>query len=392
MVRIKFSRKSMRSCQRRLEAVAEAGWMADKEILSRQQQRYFGRPVTVLLGGDRQEIREKLTALGVEPWREQQLREGVEKRGARTIEQLNLLPKHMREMLAKEGFETGRSEVIKATKSMDGTRKFLLKLFDGRQIETVGIPSFVSGKNNLTVCVSSQVGCTLRCDFCATGRAGYSRNLMPHEILDQVLTVSEQMRTPASHVVFMGMGEPCLNIVSVLRAQKLLSEKMSGRSITISTVGVPRTIGRLADSGIPSTLAISLHAPTQDLREKLLPAAKAFHIDALLSDARLYFERTKRRISFEYCLLKEVNDEDLHAKQLGVLLRRLNIPLHVNLLPFNKVKGAPYETPSPARVRQFANIVRESGLPVTVRSTRGADADAACGQLATENQGKLALL
>ena len=236
-----------------------------------------------------------------------------------------------------------------------------------------------------TVCVSSQVGCAMRCSFCATGKRGFKRNLSAAEIVNQVLALEDVFGRRCTNVVMMGMGEPLMNLKQVLLAHRTLNEDLGigGRRFTISTVGVPNTLSKLAAHALQATLAVSLHAPDQALREKLVPSASAYPIEALLEDCRLYKNSTGRRVTFEYTLLAGENDAPAQARALAKTLRsRVGRGCHVNLLPWNPVAGAEHLRPSNAAVRRFSDALgAERGITHTVRRTRGLEADAACGQL-----------
>ena len=260
-------------------------------------------------------------------------------------------------------------------------------------IETVGIPVEESEdgetRGRLTVCVSSQVGCPMRCTFCATGKGGFARNLTPYEIVDQVLTVQEHFGRRVSNIVYMGMGEPCLNLKNVtascLYIQQVLG--LSARSITISTVGVPNTIAWLAqESDIKATLAVSIHAPNQELRERIIPSAKAYPLSALMSDIKDFYKSTGRRVTFEYTLLKDVNDQDSHARELCSLLKQYDLLSHINIIPWNKIDESEFERPSNNRAFAFKQVCEDLGLATSIRMTRGSEANAACGQLKNANQ------
>ncbi|MFN5513924.1 MAG: 23S rRNA (adenine(2503)-C(2))-methyltransferase RlmN, partial [Cyanobacteriota bacterium] len=256
-------------------------------------------------------------------------------------------------------------------------RKSWLKRQDGLIIETVGIPS----AKRLTVCVSSQVGCAMDCRFCATGKGGFLRNLEAHEIVDQVLTVQEDFQERVSHVVFMGMGEPLLNLPQLLPAIQSINQDIGigQRSLTVSTVGLPQKIRQLAEKKLQVTLAVSLHAPNQPLRETLIPKAKHYLLPQLMADCRDYVEQTGRRLSFEYILLAGVNDHPALAKELAQLLR--GFQSHVNLIPYNPISEADYRRPEPAAIEAFSAVLTQAHIPVSVRYSRGLEADAACGQL-----------
>ncbi|MFN6133611.1 MAG: 23S rRNA (adenine(2503)-C(2))-methyltransferase RlmN [Synechococcaceae cyanobacterium] len=277
----------------------------------------------------------------------------------------------------------GRLPELHRSLAADGTVKLLLGTTDGLSLETVGIPA----ADRLTVCVSSQVGCPMACLFCATGKGGLQRSLEVHEIVDQVLSVREAMQRRPSHVVFMGMGEPLLNIEAVLSAIDCLCRDlgMAQRQITVSSVGVPKALPTLAQRALERlgraqfTLAVSLHAPDQALREQLIPTARAYPIETLLDDCRRYVALTGRRVSFEYILLGGVNDQPRHAAALAARLR--GFQSHVNLIAYNPIAEESFRRPTPAAVETFRRALEDRHIAVSVRASRGLDADAACGQL-----------
>jgi 23S rRNA (adenine2503-C2)-methyltransferase len=318
-------------------------------------------------------------------------------KGVHRLEQVTVLPAAWRQQLAAAvpaGWLdwTGRSQELHRSVARDGTTKLLLATSDGLSIETVGIPT----DDRLTVCVSSQVGCPMACRFCATGKGGLQRSLAVHEIVDQVLSVREVMGTRPSHVVFMGMGEPLLNLEAVLDAIACLCTElgMAQRQITVSTVGVPQTLPQLAQRALERlgraqfTLAVSLHAPDQRLREELIPTAHAYPIEALLADCRQYVAITGRRVSFEYILLGGLNDHPRQAEALARLIR--GFQSHVNLIPYNPIVEESFARPSPAAVAAFRRILEQHHVAVSVRASRGLDADAACGQLRRRLSGAIA--
>jgi 23S rRNA (adenine2503-C2)-methyltransferase len=225
----------------------------------------------------------------------------------------------------------------------------------------------------------------MACDFCATGKGGYQRNLHRAEIVDQVLTVQADLQQRVSHVVFMGMGEPLLNMENVLLAIKSINQDVGigQRSLTLSTVGVRDRIRQLAHEHLQITLAVSLHAPDQILREKLIPSARPYPIEDLLAECREYVEITGRRVSFEYILLAGVNDLPEHALQLAKRLR--GFQSHVNLIPYNPIAEADYQRPRGDRIQAFVKILKQEKIAVSVRYSRGLEADAACGQLRSKN-------
>jgi 23S rRNA (adenine2503-C2)-methyltransferase len=320
---------------------------------------------------------------GQPAFRGRQLHDWIYSRGARSLEAITVLPKAWREGLGASGTGIGRSALLHRSDARDGTTKLLLATADGLSLETVGIPS----GDRLTVCVSSQVGCPMGCRFCATGKGGLQRSLAVHEIVDQVLSIREAMDRRPSHVVFMGMGEPLLNTEAVLEAIACLCADlgMAQRQITVSTVGVPRTLPTLAERArsrlgrAQFTLAVSLHAPDQRLREELIPTAHAYPLEALLEDCRHYVAITGRRVSFEYILLGGLNDHPRQADALARLLR--GFQSHVNLIAYNPIAEEDFRRPAPEAVEAFRAQLERRHIAVSVRASRGLDQDAACGQL-----------
>lgn len=331
--------------------------------------------VPPLLGASLAELTEWVQDQQQPAYRARQLHQWIYQKGVRSLSEITVLPKQWRSELAE--IPIGRSTLYHRSPAPDGTVKFLLRLADHQVIETVGIPT---GKR-LTVCVSSQVGCPMACDFCATGKGGFTRNLARHEIVDQVLTVQADFQRRVSHVVFMGMGEPLLNLDPVLDAIRCLNQDVGigQRCITLSTVGIPGHIRRLAQAKLQVTLAVSLHASNQSLRTQLIPSAQQYPLKALLQECREYVEVTGRRVSFEYVLLAGVNDLPIHALELAQHLR--GFQSHVNLIPYNPISEVDYQRPSSDRIRTFIQALEEQHIATSVRRSRGLAADAACGQL-----------
>ncbi|KAL2227507.1 uncharacterized protein LOC105161275 [Sesamum indicum] len=348
----------------------------------------------VLLGMSEQDLQQLALDFGQQKYRGKQLHHLLYKRKVKEIQDFSHLPLTFRNELQEAGWNVGRSPIYKEVTASDGTVKLLIKLQDNRLVETVGIPVEDSkGSLRLTACISSQVGCPLRCSFCATGKGGFSRNLKSHEIVEQVLAIEEIFKRRVTNVVFMGMGEPMLNMKEVLEAHRCLNKdiQIGQRMITISSVGVPNTIRKLASHKLQSTLAISLHAPNQKLREKIVPSAKSYPLDAIMKDCKDYFLQTSRRVSFEYTLLAGVNDAVEHAIELAELLHEWGPGSHVNLIPFNPIEGSEYQRPYKKSVLAFSAALESRKVTVSVRQTRGLDASAACGQLRNEFQ-KIPLL
>lgn len=328
-----------------------------------------------LLGKSLSELTAWMEAQGQPSYRGKQLYQWLYQKGARSLNSISVFPKQWRESIPDDPI--GRSIIHHRTVAPDKTRKYLLRLEDGLIVEAVGIPT----SKRLTVCVSSQVGCPMDCDFCATGKGGFTRNLKAYEIIDQVLTIQSDFERRVTHVVFMGMGEPLLNLQEVLLAIRSINEDIGigGRCITVSSVGVKGKISELAQQKLQITFALSLHAPNQALREKLVPRAAHYPYDNLLAECRNYVKITNRRVSFEYILLAGVNDLPPHAEQLAKKLR--GFQSHVNLIPYNPISEVDYQRPTPDRVEKFAQILEEQNIAVSIRHSRGLQADAACGQL-----------
>lgn len=336
---------------------------------------------TRLVGMERKELDELVRSLGEPAYRGKQIARWIYARGARRFEEMSDLPAALRARLA-EAAEVGRGEVALRQEAADGTVKLLLALSDDRRIETVVLPY----EERTSVCISSQVGCPVGCVFCATATMGFGRNLSAGEIVDQVLTAKEQAPGGRlTHVVVMGMGEPLLNYEALIKGLRLMHEEvgLSYRHLTVSTSGHVPGIRRLAEEGIPVTLALSLHAPNDELRAQLIPLSKKWGVQAVMEAVREYTERTGRRVTLEYLLLAKVNDELEHAEQLARLCR--GMITHVNLIPWNPADSfTRFEAPSRNRVRAFRQALEERGITVTQRVERGQDIAAACGQLAVK--------
>ncbi|MBE9053982.1 23S rRNA (adenine(2503)-C(2))-methyltransferase RlmN [Nostocales cyanobacterium LEGE 11386] len=328
-----------------------------------------------LLGASVTDLSAWVQQQGQPAYRGKQLHEWIYQKGVRSLADISVFPKQWRAEVAE--IPIGRSTIHHRAVAPDGTIKYLLRLADGQIIETVGIPT----EKRLTVCVSTQVGCPMACDFCATGKGGYTRNLGRHEIVDQVLTVQEDFQQRVSHVVFMGMGEPLLNTENVLASLKSLNQDVGigQRSLTVSTVGIRDRIRQFAQHHLQVTLAVSLHAPNQALREKLIPSARPYPLEDLLTECREYVEITGRRVTFEYVLLAGFNDLPEHAWELAKCLR--GFQSHVNLIPYNPIQEVDYKRPNRDRIQAFVNVLKQQQIAVSVRYSRGLEADAACGQL-----------
>jgi len=288
------------------------------------------------------------------------------------------LPLEMRKNLAdKFTVFTLKQEHLKL--SSDGTTKFLFRLEDGAAVETV-LMKYNFGNS---VCVSSQVGCRMKCDFCASSKLSFERNLTPGEIVQQILLVSQHIGEKISNIVFMGIGEPFDNYDNVMKAIRILNEPhglgIGARHITVSTSGLVPQIMKFAEEGIQANLSISLHATTDELRDKVMPVNKAYNIKLLLQACKKYIEKTHRRITFEYAVMYGLNDTIRDACKLADLLE--GMLCHVNLIPINPVEGAPYKRPSQNIMMNFRDALNNRGITATIRRELGSDVDAACGQL-----------
>lgn len=325
-------------------------------------------------------LEEKLAGLGVERWRARPILQWLYRRNAASFDAMTDLSLELRAELAK-AFRLTRTEVREARTSPDGTTKFLVGLEDGDVIETVLIPE----GDRRTVCISTQVGCPVRCVFCASGLQGLKRNLTAGEIAEQVLHVKRALppEERITNVVVMGIGEPLLNFTPLVQALRTLKASwgmgIGYNRITLSTVGV---LGRLPDlirQKVTPNLALSLHAPSDAIRAEVVPTMKNVRLMDIVKAGIEYKKATGKEVTFEYVLLEGVNDDKKHALELGKKLRGTKVK--VNVIPFNRVEEVPYKAPSPERVDRFVEALGRCGVPVTVRKRKGDEVSAACGQL-----------
>lgn len=349
---------------------------------------------TNLLTLDRTELGAYFESLGEKPFRANQLFKWMYQEFETNFEQMTNLSKVLRKRLADQA-SINFPTIEQAQIAKDGTRKWLMRLHDGNGIEVVLIPE----EDRATLCISSQVGCSLNCTFCATARQGFNRNLSAGEIVGQVWQAWRELESekqgvlryqqpgkdprPITNIVFMGMGEPLLNYDEVTKAIRILLDDfafgLSRRRITLSTAGVVPGMKRLSEE-LPVSLAVSLHATDDNLRNELVPLNKKYSIDVLLAACRDYVDgRARERITFEYLMLDGVNDSDAQAYALAKLLKK--VPAKVNLIPFNPVENVPYKRSNLRRVNAFREILMQNGIITVTRKTRGDDIDAACGQL-----------
>ena len=342
-----------------------------------------------LLELSRDELLSWLREHGQPPLRARQLRRWVVVGRATSFDQMTDLPRVLREQIAEEFVPLGTT-VDRRLSSSDGTQKLLLRLHDGQVVECVLLPE----RDRRTVCISTQVGCGMGCVFCASGIGGVVRNLSSAEILEQMLHARNLL--PAherlTNIVVMGMGEPTANLDALLEALETATAAdgaglgIGARHVTISTVGVPVKIRRLAELGRQFSLAVSLHAPNDALRNRIVPTNDTIGLAAILEAADAFYERTGRQVTYEYVLLRELNDRAAHAAELGRLLRGRQA--HVNLIPFNDVEGLSYRRPTQEAINDFTAILKQYGVSVKVRKRKGADIDAACGQLRRSGPGR----
>ncbi len=324
------------------------------------------------------EIGELLKELNQPAFRAKQIFSWLHK-GVRGYEEMTNLPKSLRDTLAQR-FPLPIPEAVRRQESQkDGTMKFLWKLADGNCVETV-LMRYHYGN---TVCISTEVGCRMGCAFCASTLGGLVRPLEPYEMLDQVLFTQLESGLPVSHIVLMGIGEPLDNLPNVLRFLELVNSpdgmNISMRHISLSTCGLVPKIDELGDQKLQISLAISLHGPTNEIRNRIMPVNKAYPLEELLPACRRYYEKTSRRIHFEYAMIDGVNDSLQNAEALLQLLKGL--PAHVNLIPLNHVEESPLKPSSKAAVAAFQKALEKGGVTATVRRTLGSDIDASCGQL-----------
>ncbi len=324
------------------------------------------------------ELAEVFKELGQPQFRAKQVYTWLHK-GVRSYEQMTNLPKNLREQLAQT-YPICPPEVVRRQESQrDGTIKYLWRLSDGNCVETV-LMRYHYGN---TVCISTEVGCRMGCAFCASTLGGLVRRLEPFEMLDQVLFTQVDAGLPVSHIVLMGIGEPLDNFDNVLRFLELVNSpegmNISMRHISLSTCGLVPKIDALAEKKLQLTLSVSLHAPNNEIRNRIMPVNKAYPIEELVDACRRYYQATNRRISFEYAMIRGVNDSQENAREL--LERMKGLPAHFNLIPLNHVEESPLQPSTRASVAAFQKTLEDGGIPATVRRTLGGDIDASCGQL-----------
>lgn len=325
------------------------------------------------------ELKEEFASAGEKSYTASQVYSWLHKHQVSSFDEMTNIKKELRENLKKIYYISDCTIEKKLVSVYDETVKYLFKLNDGELIESV----VMKYKYGRTICVSSQVGCKMGCSFCASGIAGFVRNLLPGEILSQVYTAQKDLGIKISHIVMMGVGEPLDNFDNVMRFLELISDEngqnIGMRNISLSTCGVVSGIYKLMEKKLQLTLSVSLHAPSDEIRNRTMPVNSRWNIETLLKACRDYTAATNRRISFEYAMISSVNDSDDCARQLAKRLK--GMLCHVNLIPVNSVKERDYRKSSGERIAAFIKILEKSGINVTVRRTLGSDINASCGQL-----------
>lgn len=325
-----------------------------------------------------EELKEFLVSLGEKSFRAKQIYAWLH-RGAESFDEMTDISVNLRNKLSEVSYISTLKIVRKLESKIDKTKKYLFELEDGNYVESV----VMYYKHGITICISCQVGCRMGCKFCASTIGGLERSLSPGEILDQVIFAQKDIGERISNIVMMGIGEPLDNYDNVLKFLRNVNDEnginIGFRHISLSTCGLVPNIRRLMKLEIPLTLSISLHAPTDEMRNSIMPVNKAYNVDELLDACREYAEHTKRRISFEYAMINGVNDSKATARILAEKIK--GMLCHVNLIPVNKVEESGFTKPSRERINQFMEILEKNSIPVTVRRELGSDINASCGQL-----------
>ena len=330
------------------------------------------------------ELSSSFSELGLPAFRAKQVWQWLQEKGVMSFDLMTNLSKDLREKLKNEFDIYGCDVEKKSVSQLDSTVKYLFRLIDGEFIESV----LMKYKYGYSLCVSTQVGCRMNCAFCATGVGGFVRNLTASEILSQIHAAQNDMNIRVSHIVLMGMGEPMDNYDNVIRFLKLVNAdnglNLGMRNISLSTCGIIPGIKKLQQEDLQLTLSVSLHAPNDEIRSRLMPVNKKYGVDELLSACREYSNATSRRISYEYAMFGGVNDSDECARELANKLK--GTLSHINLIPANDVTESGLKSSTPERIKRFTEILEKSGRNVTVRRSLGGDIDASCGQLRSKHQ------
>ena len=319
-------------------------------------------------------------------YRSNQIFNWINKSSVKSFDDMTNLPKSLIDLL-KENFRLNFSQILSKQISIDSTMKFAIKLHDKLVVESVLIPS----ANRVTACVSSQVGCSLDCEFCATSKLSRMRNLESYEIFDQIILLNEQSienySLPISNIVFMGMGEPLLNYNNVINSINLITGKegieISNKKITLSTSGISKMIHKMADDNVKFNLAISLHSAIESTRNEIMPFSKSFPLSQLIKSLEYWYEKTKRKVTFEYLIWKGINDNFEHIDALVKICKR--VPSKVNLIEYNSIDDPRFSKADELWVNNYLNILKENKVSASIRRSRGKDIQAACGQLANKH-------
>ena len=319
-------------------------------------------------------------------YRSKQIKNWARKIDVKSFEQMSNLPKDLVSYL-ETNFSLNKSKIISHQKSSDNTVKYAIQLSDGLVIESVLIPS----NDRLTACVSSQVGCSLDCNFCATSLLKRMRNLEYYEIFDQIMLLNKEANkifdSSITNIVFMGMGEPLLNYKNVIESINQITSNIgigiSNRKITLSTSGISKMIKKMADDNVKFNLAVSLHSALEKTRNNIMPFSKSFPLKDLIESLEYWYKKTKRKITFEYLIWKEINDDFDHINALVKICKR--IPSKVNLIEYNSTDNPKFESANVKWLNNYLNVLKDNKIPVSVRKSRGKDIDAACGQLANKH-------
>ena len=329
-----------------------------------------------------EELKEELKAIGEKPYRAEQIFQWIYVEKVKSFEEMTNLSLDLRKRL-EENYTMCNYRILRKLESVDGTKKYLFDVLDGNAIETV-LMEYHHGK---TICVSSQIGCKMGCKFCASTGIPFVRNLTPGEIVEQILAVEQDTNSQISNVVFMGIGEPFDNYENVMKAIKIMNHQkglnIGARHISVSTSGVVPRIYDFAKEGFQCTLSISLHATSNEKRSSMMPVNRKYPIEELMKACQEYIRLTNKRISFEYALAKENNDNLEDAKALVKLLK--GMLCHVNLIPINKIENGIYTKSTNENIMKFRDYLNENGIVATIRRELGSDIDAACGQLRRKN-------
>ena len=349
-------------------------------MLSKTDNTFFSKMIAS------KDLFQKLTELKIPQYRAAQVMQAIYKQGKTSYESITTLPVQLQEKFKKEIPILSINPITQSNSKDGSTTKTLFELHDGLKIEAV-LMNFKDGRH--TVCISSQAGCQLGCKFCATGTMRFGRSLTYEEIADQVLFYAQQihkLKQKISNIVYMGMGEPFMNYDNVIKSLRVINDpqglNIGARNITVSTSGICEGIEKLEHENLQVNLAVSLHAPNQDLRRKIMPIANKYSLDQLMVAIKHYLQITRRRVSYEYVMLKGINDGEKEANELGTLIK--GQLCHVNLIPYNATGIQGIEGSIPSQIKKFRDIVKGYGIAVTIRVTLGQDIEAACGQLANK--------